>query len=256
MTAVARKIEKTDNLPPPLITADQLAKDFSHLVEEVAAIETECDGLPNVAEDDEDLALITAAAGKIIKAAREIEAKRKAEKQPFQDGGEMVDDFFKHDLNARLSSRKAKLETVSTAYQRKKAKREQAERDRIAAEAVAKAAAAEKTVIETVKAGDVAGATAAVTESKSLAAFAAKASTAAAAPTSELGQVKTSAGTAALVDNWTFSDMDMNTIDLEALRPHLTQGAVEAAVRSYIKSGRREIKGAIIFNDNRSRFHT
>lgn len=255
MTAAARKVEKTDNILP-LVTVDQLTVDHWHLIQEVAELENECVDLPPVAEDAEDLELITASAGRIIKLSKRVEETRSDLNRPYIDASATLNDFFKHGLNASLTARKTALEKVSTAFQRKKAQREQAERDRIAAEAAAKVVAAEKTVTETVKAGDVHAATVAVTETKSLAAFAAKASAAAAAPTSQLGQVRTDAGTVALVDNWTFADLDMNAIDLEALRPHLSQGAIEAALRGYIKSGRREIKGATIFNDNRSRFHT
>jgi hypothetical protein len=46
----------------------------------------------------------------------------------------------------------------------------------------------------------------------------------------------------------------MNTIDLETLRPFIPQTAIEQALRAFIKAGRREIKGAHIFNDSRSRF--
>ncbi|MBV9542225.1 MAG: hypothetical protein JO167_13260, partial [Alphaproteobacteria bacterium] len=108
--------------------------------------------------------------------------------------------------------------------------------------------------VETVKAGDVKAATAAVTQANSLTAFANRAAAAAAAPVSSIGTIKTGAGTASLVDNWTFDELDMNTIDLEALRHFIPQTAIEQALRAFIKAGWREIKGARIFNDNKSRF--
>ena len=97
-------------------------------------------------------------------------------------------------------------------------------------------------------------ATAAVKQTDSLTAFANKAATAASAPTSAMAKVTTDAGTASLRDNWTFDELDMNTIDLETLRPFIPQTAIEQALRAYIKAGRREIKGARIFNDNKSTF--
>jgi hypothetical protein len=254
MVAAARKVEKTDNLPPPLVSAEQLVADFKHLVDEVDAIEAECADLPNVAEDEEDLALITAAATKIIKQTKVNEEKRKDEKRPYLDAEEVLDDFFKHGLNARLQVIKSGLEQVSTAYQKKKAQREQAARDKAAAEAAARAEAAQKTVVQAVQSGDVGATTAAVTQANSLTAFANRAMAAAAAPTSSMATVKTDTGSASLVDNWTFEDVDMNTIDLEALRPFLAQASVEQALRAFIKSGRRQIRGAVIFNDSKSRF--
>ena len=109
-------------------------------------------------------------------------------------------------------------------------------------------------VTEAVKTGDVKAATTAVTEANSLTAFANKATAAAAMPTASMATVKTEAGTASLVDNWTFDELDINTVDLEILRPFIPQTSIEQALRAFIKAGRREIKGARIFNDNKSRF--
>lgn len=254
MVAAARKIEKTDNLPPPLITRDQLSVDFFHLIREVAELENECFDLPSVAEDEEDIGLITKTASGIIKLSKRIEEARTEHNRPFLDGSALLNDFFKRDLGTTLSTLKGNLEKVSTAYQRKKAERERAERDRIAVEARDKAAAAARQVEETVHAGHVPAVTAAVSQASALTAFANRATAAAAAPVSSMGQVKTDAGTASLVDNWTFDDLDVNAIDLETLRPFIPQTAIEQALRAFIKAGRRDIKGARIFNDSKSRF--
>src|SRR5258708_3514253 len=164
MATAARKVEKTDNLAPPLVSKDQLEKDFAHLIKEVADLEAESTDLPNVAEDDEDLALITATAGKIIKSAKKIDEKKKEEKRPYLDASNDLEDFFAHGLGARLAKIKADLEKVSTAYQRKKAAREQAVRDAQAATARQAAEEAAQKVTEAVKTGDVKAATTAVTE--------------------------------------------------------------------------------------------
>jgi len=253
MVVAARIIDKTDNRPP-LISKDQLAIDFASLVKEVAEIETAFEELPSVAEDDEDLALITGAATQIIKLAKKLDETKKEEKRPYLDAGTAIEAFFTHDLGARLATIKRKLESVSTAFQRKKAERERLLREREAELAREKAAEAARQVRASVAAGDVKAATSAVTESNRLTDFANRATAAAAAPTSALAKVKTDAGTASLADNWTFDDIDINTIDLETLRPFITQAAIEQALRAFIKAGRREIKGARIFNDSKSRF--
>ncbi|MCC8949317.1 hypothetical protein H8A97_30500 [Bradyrhizobium sp. Arg62] len=254
MATAARKVEKTDNLPPPLVTKDQLTVDFLHLVHEVAELENDCLDLPNVAEDDEDLARITKTAGGIIKLAKRIDGQKKDEKRPFLDASTVLESFFTHELGATLAALKTNLEKVSTAYQRKKATREQADRDRAAAEAREKAIEAQRQVEQTVQTGNVQAVAAAVTQSNALTDFANRAAAQASAPVSSMGFVKTDAGTASLVDNWTFDELDMNTVDLEMLRPFIAQASVEQALRAFIKAGRREIKGARIFNDSKSRF--
>jgi len=254
MATAARKVEKTDNLPPPLITRDQLSTDFVHLLNAVTEIEDSSRGAPGVAEDDEDLAIITKLGTNIITELKRIEDTRKEQVRPFLDGEKIVNDFLKHELPGRLNLIKMRLEKIATAYQKKKAVKEQAARDAIAETARKQAKEAADKVTQAVRAGDVQAATTAVKQSDALTAFANKAAASAAAPTSALAKVTTEAGTASLVDNWTFDELDINTIDLETLRPFIPQTAIEQAMRAYIKAGRREIKGARIFNDNRSRF--
>jgi hypothetical protein len=252
--ASSRVVATTDNTRPPLLTLDQIKIDFAHVEKAVADLEAEAANIPPVLEDEEDLTAVTALGGKLIKAARRCEEIRVEQNRPFLDASNLLNAHFKHDLTARLSTAKANLEKITTAFQRKKAAREQVVRDAAAAAARKLAEDAAAKVTAAVKAGDVAGATAAVKEADSLTASANKATSAAAAPTSSMGLVKTDAGTASLVDNWTFNDLDMAAIDLDALRPFIPQTAIEQALRAFIKSGRREIAGARIFNDNKTRF--
>jgi hypothetical protein len=168
MATAARKVKKTDNLPPPLVTNDQLAADFLHLIQDVAELENECLDLPNVAEDDEDLAAITATGTRIIKLAKKLDDQKKDEKRPFLDANTALEAFFAHGLGATLVALKTNLEKVSTSYQRKKADRERVAREAIAAEALAKAQEAARQVQASVQAGDVKAVTAAVSSSNSL----------------------------------------------------------------------------------------
>lgn len=254
VAASNRTVDKDDNLPPPLLTLDQLKVDFAHVEKAVAELEQEGAGVPPVLEDDEDLTIATAVAVKLIKYGKRCEAIRNDQNRPYLDATEIINDHFKRDLIARLSKAKAKIEEITTAYQRKKAAREQAFRDEQAALARKEAEEAAQKVTEAVKTGDVKAATAAVTEANSLTAFAQRATSAASAPPSSMATTRTDSGTAGLVDKWTFDGLDIVKVDLEALRPFLTQTAIEQALRAFIKAGRREIIGAHIFNDNKTRF--
>ena len=46
--------------------------------------------------------------------------------------------------------------------------------------------------------------------------------------------------------------MNRAEIDLESLRTHLSQDAIEKAIRSFIKSGGRELKGVTIFENQKT----
>lgn len=50
-----------------------------------------------------------------------------------------------------------------------------------------------------------------------------------------------------LAEHWDFTGLDRDAIDLEALRPHLPEDAMEKAVRSFIRAGGRELRGVTIF---------
>lgn len=252
--ASSRVVATTDNVRPPLLTLNQLKADFAHVEKAIADLEAEAANIPPVIEDEEDLALATALAGKLIKAAKRCEEIRVEQNRPYLDASTLLNGHFKHDLQARCNAKKAALETISTAFQRKKAAREQVARDAAAAAARKQAEDAAAKVTIAVKAGDVTAATVAVKAADSLTAFANKAAAAAAAPISSMGLVKTDAGAASLVDNWTFEDLDLDAVDMVALRPFFPPAAVEQALRAFIKSGRREIAGARIFNDNKTRF--
>lgn len=252
--ASSRVVATTDNVRPPLITLDQLKVDFAHVEKGVVDLLAECAEVPSVAEDEEDLTIITGLGVRLVKAAKRCEEIRTEENRQYLDATNLLLAYFKHDLAARLLTKKTDLEKIATAFQRKKAAREQAARDAAAETARKLAEEAAAKVTEAVKTGDVQAATAAVTVSNSLTAFANKAAVAAAAPINSMAKISTDAGTASLVDNWTFDELDLNAIDLAALRPFLPQTAIEQALRAFIKSGRREITGAHIFNDNKTRF--
>src|SRR4051794_41014993 len=111
--AAARSIDKTDNLPPPLITRDQLVVDFAHLSDQIVEIEKEFVDAPTVIEDTEDLTVVTRLATTTIGLAKKVETARKGQVQPFLDAESTVNDYLKRELPGRLSSIKTKLEAVT-----------------------------------------------------------------------------------------------------------------------------------------------
>ena len=51
---------------------------------------------------------------------------------------------------------------------------------------------------------------------------------------------------------WDFTDLDRRSIELQALRYHLPEDALEKAIRSFIKAGGRELLGVRIFQNTKS----
>lgn len=252
MNAPARTAAIGDN-SKPLVTTDQLRTDFAHVETAIAALEKRVEESPLVIEDDEDLAVATGLAGELGRAAKRADELRDTQGRPHLEAQRTINTFFKS-FESRLKAGKDKISQRATAYMNKKAEavrqkqREEEARARAAAEAKAKEAA------EAAKAGQVEQAHAARAASDNLASQADNAADAAGAKPADLARTQTDSGTATLAQTWDFEIENLDLIDLEALRPHLPRTAIEQAMRSFIKSGRREIKGARVFAKNTARF--
>jgi hypothetical protein len=254
-----RVITKTDNRPP-LIEPDQLKRDFAHLEAELQKLEAV--EFPTVIEDDEDIETCTKLANDLIDFRKKTEVQRKEATRPLLDAGEIVNDYFKHGLQYRALVRQERIELIAKVYLKKKAERERVAREAAALKARLEAEEAQRKLAEAAAASQAAQQEAADQNATSvmpmlkaaetadaLTAFANKASGAAVAPVSELSRSRTAAGMAGLKSVWTFEVTDWEALDLNALRPHLTRAAIEAAMRAFVKDGGREINGARIFED-------
>ena len=239
---------------PALITIDQLKVDFAHVSNAVSLIEAASAELPAVLEDEEDLAQITKMASEVIKYAAQVEQIRDTEGRPHLEAQRVINAFFKHDFGKRLETVLTSLEARSKPYLRKKADKERARLAALETAALLKADAAAQAAREATRTGNMQQVTETVTRANVLADDAAKASERAAAPVSQLTKTTGAQGSARLQERWTFSDLDVNIIDLNALRPFLKQTYIEQALRDFIRSGRREITGAHIFNDAETKF--
>lgn len=251
-----RTVDKTDNLPPPLVTLDQLKRDFPHLETELAALEAR--EYPPVLEDEDDLAGVTKLINDFNEFWKKVETIREQQQRPLLDGQRTNQAFFKTGIQDRAKARVAILDPIGSAYLKKKA-----DRERQAREAAAKAAqdAAEKAqreaeearakVAATQGAMDTINAVRADATADALTAFANKATVAAESrPTA----TRTAGGSAGLGSEWTFDGLELDKVDLEALRPFIDQDAIEKALRAFIKSGRRDIRGARIFEQDKARW--
>jgi hypothetical protein len=238
---------------PPLITIDQLKGDFAHVDIAIAALEVRANDSPLVLEDDDDLTVITALVGDFTKADRRVEQLRDTQGRPHLEAQRIINTFFKS-FEMRLATVKGRLAMRATAYMNKKAEAARAKQREEEAKARALAEAKAREAAEALKAGQAEQAHAAQAAADNLNNRADQAADTAAAKPSELARTQTDAGTATLAQTWEFEIESIDLIDLEALRPFLLRTAIEQAMRAFIKSGRREIKGARIFPKNSARF--
>lgn len=249
MNAPARTPQIGDNRLP-LVTAEQLTKDFAHVEAFIVEIEAEATKAPPVLEDDEDLAAVNALVPKLRAAAKRCDALREEQKRPHLEAGRVIDTFFKT-LDGRLATLQRGLEARATQYLHKKAEaeaaRRRAEEERLRREAAAKAQEA----AEAARAGH--------TEQAAIAqAAAAEAQTRAedaATPVkpAELARTQTAAGTATLEQRWEFEIVDFDKVDLNALRPYFTRADLEKAIRAFVRAGRHELAGVHIFPTTNAR---
>lgn len=198
---------------------------------------------------------------KIVAAAiKTADSDREREKEPYLAGGRTVDGFYKKEIIDPLDALKRRVSAKITAYLREKeaaerARREAEERAAREAEAAAKREAAAKADIFTDDAS-LTAALAAEDRARQAEADRIAAEKAAQAKPAELSRTRGDLGAlSSLRTFWSFdpATLNRNAIDLEALRPHLPIAALEAAIRSYIKAGGRDLRGVRIFEDKQAR---
>lgn len=251
--AAARAVSKEDN-KPALLTRDMLAHDFAHVIKAVKDLEAEFVSMPPVLEDDEDLEAVTKTVGRISSYIKRCDEIRLEEGRPHRDAQDVLMKFFRDELSAPLSKATKALNDRASAYLRKKRAVEEERRQAQAAEALKAAEEAKRKLAEAASSGNVEKVQAAAAQATSMDSFAAKAVMDANATSTDLTRTRTTAGTASLQTAWTFEIESLNAIDLEALRPFIPQSAIEQALRAFIKSGRRELKGARIFETSAAHF--
>ena len=252
MNAPARTAAADDNRLP-LITLGQLKHDFAHVETAIAALEARAEASALVLEDDDDLASVTGLVGDLGNAAKRAEELRNVQGRPHLEAQRTINTFFKS-FETRLKTASDKIKQRATAYMNKKAEAARAVQREAEARARALADAKAREAAEALKAGNAEKAHAAQAASDNLNNRADHAADAALAKPADLARTQTDSGTATLAQAWEFEIENIDLIDLEALRPFLPRAAIEQAMRGFVKSGRREIKGARIFAKTAARF--
>lgn len=243
------------NAPPrDLLTGDALR---DRLLDFHAALLRRRDQLLDAGErvpdvdSDETAAKVSDFIKQVMAASKAAEGARIAEKEPYLDGGRGVDGFFKA-ISDPLEKLKRTIEARLTLYLRAKAERERREREERERQAREEEARLRREAQEAeCKLRDEQSLKAAIEadkRAKEAEADRITAEKAAQAKAADLSRTRGEYGAvASLRETWTFSDLDRQTLDLEALRFHLPMDGLERAVRALIKAGGRSLKGVKIF---------
>lgn len=241
------------NIPPS--DADPLRERLTSQYADLAARNDEllaaCELAPSAVADDEADKDLSDFLVQLHKQMKRIEAIRVDEKEVYLAGGRTVDGFFRNvhepinkwykELNTRLTYYKTQKEIA----ERRKREAEQRRADEIA-RAAAEEAARQAAAIK--KESDLNKALEAEERAKQAAAAALKAREEAQAKAAELSRTRSDHGSVSgLRVRWTGHMTDRATLDLRVLREHLSEDAINQAIRSFVKRGGRELKGAYIY---------
>lgn len=247
------------NSPPPefwlslLIDSlpDRLAADHAAAIAaKIAPIAERANAMPVDFTTDDDLAKATDIANDAADAWDALDAQRKAEKELFKRGGEIVDDFHRDPL-ARLKRIKDAFIDRATKYTREKKRKAeadaQAERDRLARIAeenriAAEAAAAFGDDDEAKKRTQIAETVEARVEDV--------------APEKTEPVRASGGGTAGTKKEWTFEIEDFQKVDLNAIRAFVAPDAIEKALAKMAKQQKHlaKVEGVRFFEDEKASF--
>ena len=231
------------NLPPTdaEILKSTLEEKNAELLSRAAELIAAADRAPATIEDQETEDKITGFLGSIAKCEKSFEGKRVSEKEPYLTLGRVVDGFFKNHMDA-LDRARRKVKPALDARliwkreeQRRIDREAAAERQRIADEQAAAAAAAEAAKLP-IKAEELMN-TAMNTE-----AVATRMAEKAEGKISVVSRSSDGAS-ANLRSVWKIEPTDRNKMNLEILRHHFTDDAIQAALNSHLRTMAKPIEG-------------
>ena len=236
--------------------ADRLAETHRDLIWRFNELVDAQERVPNCISDEAEKK-IGDYVKEISQCVKRIESAREDEKALYLDGGRRVDGFFK-DFSEALKTIKGTCVNSLTAYKREKeaeARRvleEKAKADRAAAAEAEEAArlAADSMASET----DLGVAVDRETAAQTAVTEAAIAQEAADVSAADLSRTRSENGgsLSSLQSTWKVADVDRATLDLEALRPYLTQADLEKACRAFVRAGGRKLAGSRIYEDKKA----
>lgn len=183
---------------------------------------------------------------KALACYKDLEAARKDEKEPFLRQGQYVDTFF-NNLKDGLSSAIETADKPLKAYLQKQAREEQERREKDAEDMRKLQVSAFKDVQELAPGSQhTEETTKAVEHLVTMNQVVAIADKDAQAPIVTMAAAGGKVSKARLTEKWVGTLADRNQLDLMALRPYLTDAALQVAINQFVKMGGRTLLGAKI----------
>lgn len=251
-SAAARTITPADN-QRPLLTEAELKTEFAAQITKLQEIvDAAKQAVAPVFEDDEDLTAAKEQAPKLRGAWKRLEDLRKERKKPFDDGGDVVHVFFKSLQKLVTDVETAQL-IAATAYLKKKDEAEKKKQQAIESQQREASAKLAEQAQQQAAAGDVKGALSTQEASEAAGAVADQAAAMVDAKPAERARTTTSAGTATLVDKYSFEIVNKTLIDAFKLFSYFTDVEINAALARAVTAGVRELAGVRIFRDPKAR---
>ena len=244
-----------DNLPPadanPL--RDRLADQYEELTTRRDDLLAGIAETPGSVDDEDTARKVTDWIKQIAACIKNANSIRVSEKEPYLEGGRQVDGYFKT-ITEPLDKGKKKIEGRLTLYQRQVAAEEKRRRDeerRDAEEAAALAVEVAARAAEALRMErDLDAAVQAEAAAEQAAADAVKAQVAADAKAADMSRTRGDyGGVSSLRTRWVGILTTRAGLDLESLRDHIPEAALEQAIRSFVKAGGRKLSGAQIYED-------
>lgn len=177
---------------------------------------------------------------------KELERRRKDEKAPYLAACDTVDSFFndkKNELQVAIGKAKAPLDD----WLKRKADAEKEAREREAALLRREQEEALQRAIDARTANQPREESQAIVEHAITMTNVSKiADTLAAAPITTMARTTSATAKSGLVSSWVGTITDIDTLELQKLRPYISAAELQAALNRYVKQGGRQLEGALI----------
>lgn len=236
---------------PPI--SEVLFEQYKPLIDRLAPLAALVAALPKDIKSEEDL---SKASDKIIETkalAKDLEAARKAEKDPHVKTGKAIDSFF-NALIAKVDVLTDGLEGSANQYQRDKIAEERRKKDEEARKARDEEARLRQAALDA-KRPDTAARR--EDEADKAAARASEATDAAAELSAKSVKAQTDSGVKLNTSTfWNFRIVSFDSIPLDRLRDFIDADAIETAVKKFVavRKGRTDLPGVEVFEDVKTSF--